>query len=126
MSARSGYQPIAQSIEEIDEGDVGEVDNSSSSQPPRGRRPGRPGSIDLKKLDTAFKRSVSVPYRNFAYTHEILRSWTESIAQKVRRRRRVDQGHERKAIWHSVFEPQIIILGGSLGFVSLFLSLNQT
>jgi hypothetical protein len=61
MSSRSGYQPIAQSIDEVDEADVGEGNQASSSRPltnTRGslRRPGRPGSIDLTKLDNAFKR----------------------------------------------------------------------
>ena len=45
--------------------------------------------------------------------------WTESIAQKVRRRKKVDQGHERKAIWHSVFEPQIIIPGNPSRYVRI-------
>lgn len=68
MSARSpaGYLPIAQSINERDEeeDDVGESNQASSSRPitkTRGlRRSGRPGSIDLTKLDTAFKRQVYI------------------------------------------------------------------
>lgn len=67
MSARSpaGYLPIAQSIDERDEEeDVGESNQASSSRPitkTRGlRRPGRPGSIDLTKLDNAFKRQVHI------------------------------------------------------------------
>ncbi|KAF5385849.1 hypothetical protein D9615_002528 [Tricholomella constricta] len=92
MSNRSGYTPIAQSIDEADEeADVGEPNPGSSSRPittTRGpRRPGRPGSIDLKKLDNAFKR------------------------QKVKRKKKVGPSHERKPIWHSVFEPQVIIPG---------------
>lgn len=63
MSSRSGYQPIAQSVDEADhEADVGEG-NQASSSPSRSlantrgvRRPGRPGNIDLTKLDSAFKR----------------------------------------------------------------------
>lgn len=52
MSARSttGYTPLSQ---DIVEDDVGEV-QASSSKPTRHRI--RPGSIDLKKLDNAFKR----------------------------------------------------------------------
>jgi hypothetical protein len=62
MSSRSGYQPIAQPFDEVDhEADVEEGNQASSSQPlttTRGslRRPVRPGSIDLTKLDNAFKR----------------------------------------------------------------------
>jgi len=63
MSARSpaGYQPISQSIDEVDEeSDVGIVNQPSSSQSIRGsRRRTHPGSIDIKKLDNAFKRQVS-------------------------------------------------------------------
>lgn len=100
MSGRSGYQRIAQSIDEIDaEADLGEHNQPLLPRPATStnsgrRRANRPGSIDLKKLDNAFKR------------------WTESIAQRVRRRKKVEQGPERKAIWHSAFEPQIIIPGG--------------
>ena len=32
--------------------------------------------------------------------------WTESIAQKVKRKKKVDD-KSRKEIWHSVFAPQI-------------------
>lgn len=62
MTSRSGYQPITQSIDENDEADVGEENQASSSRPltnARGRslrRPVRPESIDLTKLDSAFKR----------------------------------------------------------------------
>ena len=35
-----------------------------------------------------------------------LPSWTESIAQKVKRRKKVEDT-SRKEIWHSVFAPQI-------------------
>ncbi|RDB16775.1 Phosphatidylinositol 4-kinase lsb6 [Hypsizygus marmoreus] len=102
MSSRSGYQPITQSTDEADEeADVGEANQASSSRPNAGtrglHRSGHPGSIDLKKLDNAFKR------------------WTESIAQKVKRKKKVGPSHERKQIWHSVFEPQIIIPGSGVG-----------
>jgi hypothetical protein len=61
MSSRSGYQPIAQSTDEVDhEADIEEGNQASSSRPlttTRGlRRPVRSGSIDLTKLDNAFKR----------------------------------------------------------------------
>ena len=34
------------------------------------------------------------------------RSWTESIAQKVKRRKKVED-NSRKEIWHSVFAPEV-------------------
>ncbi|KAG6842078.1 hypothetical protein C0991_002732 [Blastosporella zonata] len=89
--SRSGYTPIAQSIDEVDEeADVGDHQPGPSNRATRGHS-GRPGSIDLKKLDNAFKR------------------WTDSIAQKVKRKKKVGPSHERRTIWHSVFEPQVVI-----------------
>lgn len=38
-------------------------------------------------------------------SHVTLR-WTESIAQKVKRKKKVED-NSRKEIWHSVFAPQI-------------------
>ncbi|KAG6917823.1 hypothetical protein DXG01_000883 [Tephrocybe rancida] len=96
--SRSGYTPLAQSIDEVDEeADVGDRQPGPSNRPPRGHNrsagpSGRPGSIDLKKLDSAFKR------------------WTESIAQKVKRKKKAGPNHERRTIWHSVFEPQVVIV----------------
>jgi phosphatidylinositol 4-kinase type 2 len=51
----SGYQPLAQSIDE--ESDVGDssLQGSSPAQPTRVQR-ARPSPIDLSKLDNAFKR----------------------------------------------------------------------
>ncbi|KAF9461269.1 phosphatidylinositol 3 and 4-kinase-domain-containing protein [Collybia nuda] len=107
MSARSpaGYLPIAQSIDEGDEEeDVGDSNQASSSRQitkTRGLRRPRTsgsGSIDLTKLDNAFKR------------------WTESIAQKVKRKKKVAT-HSRKPIWHSVFEPTIIVPVPSGGII---------
>lgn len=55
MANRSGYHPIAQSIEE--EADVGEGLPGLTPSATRGlRRTNRPGNIDLSKLDNAFKR----------------------------------------------------------------------
>ncbi|GLB37089.1 putative phosphatidylinositol 3- and 4-kinase [Lyophyllum shimeji] len=115
MSAsRAGYTPIAQSIDEADEEpDVQEVDAGSSTKPmnttTRGRRrPARPGSIDLKKLDNAFKRRVLSTPAIVGILLGVSR-WTESIAQKVKRKKKADPTHERRPIWHSVFEPQVIV-----------------
>lgn len=56
MPARSssGYQPLNQSIDE--EEDVGDAIQAPQSRPTAGTRGRRRGSIDLTKLDTAFKR----------------------------------------------------------------------
>ncbi|KAG6862265.1 hypothetical protein C0995_002196 [Termitomyces sp. Mi166 len=99
--SRSGYTPIAQSIDEADEEtDVGDLQPGPSNRPTRGRsRTGRPGNVDLKKLDNAFKR------------------WTESIAQKVKRKKKMGPAHERRTIWHSVFEPQVVIANVPTGNV---------
>ncbi|KAJ3570961.1 hypothetical protein NP233_g4066 [Leucocoprinus birnbaumii] len=91
-SSRAGYQPLSQDID--DEADVGLLGAASGAPPPttstRGSTRNRPGSIDLKKLDNAFKR------------------WTESIAQKVKRKHKKKQEHSKKQIWKSVFEPQVL------------------
>ncbi|KAF7782539.1 hypothetical protein Agabi119p4_1915 [Agaricus bisporus var. burnettii] len=93
-STRAGYQPITQSSD--DETDVGLLGTeqrllpqSSISTRGLGQGRARPGNIDLKKLDSAFKR------------------WTESIAQKVKRKQKKKQEHSKKQIWKSVFEPQL-------------------
>ncbi|KAL0574956.1 Phosphatidylinositol 4-kinase LSB6 [Marasmius crinis-equi] len=90
---RAGYQPLAQSIEEEEEDVVVQDQPFPNAVKPatRGlRRPGRPGHIDLTKLDTAFKR------------------WTESIAQKVKRKKKAPSDHTKKQIWRSVFEPVVL------------------
>ncbi|KAF8629679.1 hypothetical protein AX17_005615 [Amanita inopinata Kibby_2008] len=85
MSNSVGYQPLAQSVEEVDVAER-ELSTSRRASQRHRRRSARPVSIDLKKLDSAFKR------------------WTESIAQKVKRKKKVAK-HARKQIWRSVFEP---------------------
>ncbi|KAJ3845446.1 phosphatidylinositol 3 and 4-kinase-domain-containing protein [Lentinula raphanica] len=85
--SRAGYQPLSQSIDETEDVDVTE----ELPQPSRGlRRPGRPGHIDLTKLDNAFKR------------------WTESIAHKVKKRKKKSTEHSKREIWRSVFEPTVV------------------
>ena len=44
--------------------------------------------------------------------------WTESIAQKVKRKKKVED-NSKKGIWHSVFEPQYVATVASDGPVSL-------
>ncbi|KAG6845386.1 hypothetical protein H0H87_009733 [Tephrocybe sp. NHM501043] len=99
--SRTGYTPIAQSIDEVDEeADVGDREPGPSNRHTRGRtRTRRAGTIDLKKLDNAFKR------------------WTDSIAQKVKRKKKMGPNVERRTIWHSVFEPQVVIAAAPLGNV---------
>ncbi|KAH9946982.1 phosphatidylinositol 3 and 4-kinase-domain-containing protein [Amylocystis lapponica] len=87
MPNRSEYQRLAQSIEE-EEADVAEGLSPAVQPAPQLPRPLRPGHIDLSKLDSAFKR------------------WTESIAQKVKRKKKVED-NSRKIIWQSVFDPPV-------------------
>lgn len=58
---RSEYQPL---VSQEDESDVADDRRASSSNPSsfhsQSRRALRPGSIDLTKLDNAFKRSASL------------------------------------------------------------------
>lgn len=57
-SNRDGYQPLSQSVD--DEADVGLLGTGSRTRTmtssTRGLTRSRPGTIDLKKLDNAFKR----------------------------------------------------------------------
>ncbi|KAF8161071.1 phosphatidylinositol 3 and 4-kinase-domain-containing protein [Crassisporium funariophilum] len=90
-SARSEYQPLQSHDDETDVGEDRRVSintQSTSHAHPQQRHSVRPGSIDLTKLDNAFKR------------------WTESIAQKVKRKKKTTD-HSRKQIWRSVFEPMV-------------------
>ncbi|KAG2154403.1 phosphatidylinositol 3 and 4-kinase-domain-containing protein [Suillus bovinus] len=86
MPHPAGYQQLPQGVE--DEIIVEEQDTEDHAKAARGRsaRVHKPGHIDLRKLDNAFKR------------------WTESIAQKVKRKKKVED-YSRKEIWQSVFEP---------------------
>lgn len=116
MAGRSGYQPLAQAISE--ETDVGEAEQSAidgaSSRGPR--RLGRRGSIDLTKLDTAFKRSVQFSLVVSVDSTYLFR-WSESIAQKVKRKKKTPT-HSRKQIWRSVFEPHVMGIPAPVGDVS--------
>ncbi|THV05064.1 hypothetical protein K435DRAFT_713591 [Dendrothele bispora CBS 962.96] len=98
--SHAGYQPLAQSIDD-EQHTVG----GPSSTTPHGtrglRRKGRPTSIDLSKLDNAFKR------------------WTESIAHKVKRKKKKAAEHSRKQIWKSVFEPTVASTGPSFPLKTL-------
>lgn len=59
----SGYQPLSQAEEHVSEDETAEDDTHITQPSSNGiRRANRPGSIDLHKLDTAFKRSVVNPF----------------------------------------------------------------
>jgi hypothetical protein len=57
MANRSGYQPLSQSVEEADVGE-GVQPSPSTRRLSRRLRAPRRGSIDLSKLDNAFKRQA--------------------------------------------------------------------
>ncbi|KAG1752928.1 phosphatidylinositol 3 and 4-kinase-domain-containing protein [Suillus lakei] len=86
MPHPAGYQQLPQDVE--NETIVEEQNPEDHAKAARGRsaRAHKSGHIDLRKLDNAFKR------------------WTESIAQKVKRKKKVED-YSRKEIWQSVFEP---------------------
>ena len=107
-SMRSEYQPLRSHEDDL----VGEEPRASTSTAPTRsqHRLVRTGSIDLTKLDNAFKRLVcccSSLYHNSSPS-----SWTESIAQKVKRKKKTPD-HSRKQIWRSVFEPTIFAVSSS-------------
>jgi phosphatidylinositol 4-kinase type 2 len=100
---RSEYQPLAQSVEDdLEQGDVG-LHQTQPTSPSRtlGRRP----QIDLRTIDTAFKK------------------WTENIAQKVKRKKvclsfslfidaifsweQKEPKVEKREIMHTVFGPEV-------------------
>ncbi|KAJ3517217.1 hypothetical protein NLJ89_g658 [Agrocybe chaxingu] len=97
LANRSEYQPLSSHDDETDVGDDSRPSTSQHAGSHQRRRTLRPGSIDLTKLDNAFKR------------------WTESIAQKVKRKKKTTD-RSRKQIWRSVFEPAVTGLPSS-GFV---------
>ncbi|KAH9040670.1 phosphatidylinositol 3 and 4-kinase-domain-containing protein [Lactarius pseudohatsudake] len=94
MPDRSEYQPLPQNPDDEPESDAeglpSPVTNPSSPRLRRHRRMSASGPIDLRKLDAAFKR------------------WTESIAQKIKRKKKVEDIHVKKEIIRSVFDPPFI------------------
>ncbi|GJJ06062.1 hypothetical protein Clacol_000250 [Clathrus columnatus] len=81
MINRTGYEPLRQSAEDdLEEGDVG-LHQSQPQSPRKLRRP----QIDLRTIDTAFKK------------------WTENIAQK-----KTESALRKIPIMHSVFGPEIV------------------
>ncbi|KAF8552518.1 hypothetical protein OG21DRAFT_1604657 [Imleria badia] len=108
MPSSAGYEPLPQHVEEdeetVNDGNPGHIAKPSHGQAPK--RPYKPGHIDLSKLDTAFKR------------------WTESIAQKVKRKKKVED-HSRKEIWQSVFDPYTLPSGTNEGGTSVVKTLDH-
>ncbi|KAG6378055.1 hypothetical protein JVT61DRAFT_13737 [Boletus reticuloceps] len=109
MPSSAGYEPLPQHAEE-DEQTVNGGSPDHIVKPSRGQalgRPFKPGHIDLSKLDNAFKR------------------WTESIAQKVKRKKKKVEDHSRKEIWQSVFEPYSLPPGVNEGAMSMVKTLDH-
>ncbi|KIY46206.1 hypothetical protein FISHEDRAFT_48152 [Fistulina hepatica ATCC 64428] len=89
MPGHSGYAPLAQ--------DANDVEAGPSTINARQRRSSH--SIDLTKLDNAFKR------------------WTESVTQKMKRKKKTAAELAKKPIWRSVFEPYIPATAEPLGYI---------
>jgi phosphatidylinositol 4-kinase type 2 len=122
MPDRSDYQPLPQSAD--DEPDLDPEDFSTATSPtqPRARgirRMNAPGAIDLRKLDAAFKRFVVS--LSFRYASEPELRWTESIAQKMKRKKKVEDIHVKKEIIRSVFDPPFVSTAASGGVVSFII-----
>jgi hypothetical protein len=104
MPHSAGYQQLPQDVEETL---VEEQSTEDRAKAARGRsaRTHKPGHIDLRKLDNAFKRWARglLSYNISLELTHVFR-WTESIAQKVKRKKKVED-YSRKEIWQSVFEP---------------------
>lgn len=90
MPDRSEYQPLPQNADDEPESDVEGLPSPSSPRLRRNRRMSASGPIDLRKLDAAFKR------------------WTESIAQKMKRKKKVEDIHVNREIIRSVFDPPFV------------------
>ena len=147
MPSRSDYQPLRQSFDDEDEEEREEVDVGVEGRPApaptaeptrsaRGiRRAHHPGNIDLRKLDTAFKRCAARSSAAGLRGVDGSRSrvcvcvcvwalvarwgrWTESIAQKMKRKKKAEDVHARKEIWRSVFDPPVLPALPPTGIVS--------
>ncbi|KAI9509402.1 phosphatidylinositol 3 and 4-kinase-domain-containing protein [Russula earlei] len=102
MPDHSDYQPLPQNADDEPDLDVDVFSSPTSPSRPRvrgSRRMNAPGAIDLRKLDAAFKR------------------WTESIAQKIKRKKKVEDIHVKKDIVRSVFEPPFVSTTTSGGVI---------
>lgn len=107
MPDRSEYQPLPQNADDEPESDAEGLPSPVTNQSgPHHRSNGRmsaSGPIDLRKLDAAFKRYVPTYSSNIRVRTPS--RWTESIAQKMKRKKKVEDIHVRKEIIRSVFDP---------------------
>ncbi len=121
MPDRSEYQPLPQNADDEPESDAeglpSPVTNPSSPRLRRNRRMSASGPIDLRKLDAAFKRYVPT-YSSNIHVRTASR-WTESIAQKMKRKKKVEDIHVKKEIIRSVFDPPFISAPASSMAVSV-------
>ncbi|KIY74085.1 hypothetical protein CYLTODRAFT_364402 [Cylindrobasidium torrendii FP15055 ss-10] len=89
MSNRAGYEALSQDVDDDAEESAQLLPTLTGRRHPNGKHA---SSVDLRKLDQAFKR------------------WTESIAQKVKRKKK-EPDHSKRHIWRSVFEPHVPAVG---------------
>ena len=120
MPDRSNYQPLPQTADdESDFGPDGLPSPVTSPTSPRVRGirgMNTPGAIDLRKLDAAFKRYV-LAFLSLVCIRTVSR-WTESIAQKIKRKKKVEDLHVKREIIRSVFDPPFVSAPASGGVVS--------
>jgi hypothetical protein len=120
MPDRSEYQPLPQSVDDDPESDAeGLPSPVTNPSGPRhsNRRMSASGPIDLRKLDAAFKRYV--PTYNPNLRVRTPSRWTESIAQKIKRKKKVEDIHVKKEILRSVFDPPFTSVPASSVVVSV-------
>ena len=127
MPDRSEYQPLPQSADDEPESDAeglpSPVTNPGSSRHRNSRSTSASGPIDLRKLDAAFKRYVPIYSLNIRVRTPS--RWTESIAQKMKRKKKVEDIHVRKEIIRSVFDPPFLSVPASSVVVSIDLYLTH-
>jgi hypothetical protein len=119
MPDRSEYQPLPQNADDEPESDAEGHPSPVTNQ--SGRRMSASGAIDLRKLDAAFKRYV--PTYSSKIRVRTPPRWTESIAQKIKRKKKVEDIHVRREIIRSVFDPPFPSVPASGVVVSVHLCL---
>ena len=93
-------------------GDGADVTEPIPPSAHRPRSPSIPRKIDLGKLDSAFKRSVST--MSFRVTLSQLVADRRVYSSRMKRKKTEDS-NARKEIWKSVFEPYVPPSHGDLG-----------
>ena len=121
MPDRSEYQPLPQDVDDEPESEAeglpSPVTNPSSPRHRGNRRMNASGPIDLRKLDAAFKRYV--PTYSSSIRVRTPSRWTESIAQKIKRKKKVEDIHVKREIIRSVFDPPFTSVPASSVVVSV-------